>query len=143
MDKALGIRRVYQLDELLEQSHFVSLHCYLDATNRHLINARTLARMRPGALLINTARGPLVDEAALLDALDSGHIAAAGLDVVEREPLDNDRLRQHPNVLFTPHTAFYSVEGYDELRTKTAEEVRRILLGEPPRNPVNVPGGVD
>ncbi len=138
MDKALGIRRIYHLDELLEQSDFVSLHCYLDASNCHLINARTIARMRPGALLINTARGPLIDEDALLDALDSGHIAAAGLDVVEREPLDNERLRQHPNVLFTPHTAFYSVEGYDELRTKTAEEVRRILLGEPPRNPVNV-----
>ena len=68
----------------------------------------------------------------------SGRIAAAGLDVVEREPLDNERLRAHPNVLFTPHTAFYSDEGYVELRTKTAEEVRRLLLGEPPRNPVNV-----
>jgi C-terminal binding protein len=138
IDKALGIRRVYQLDELLEQSHFVSLHCFLDATNRHLINARTLARMQPGSYLINTARGPLVDECALLDALDSGHIAAAGLDVVEREPLDLERMREHPNILFTPHTAFYSVEGYNELRTKTAEEIRRILLGEPPRNPVNV-----
>ena len=101
------------------------------------MNARTFARMRPGAFLINTARGPLVDESALLEALDSGHIAAAGLDVVENEPLDNERLRQHPSVLFTPHTAFYSVEGYAELRTKTAEEVRRLLLGEPPRNPVN------
>ena len=125
MDKALGIRRVYQLEELLEQSHFVSLHCYLDATNRHMINAQTIARMRPGAVLINTARGPLVDENALLEALDSGQIAAAGLDVVESEPLENERLRQHPNILLTPHTAFYSVEGYTELRTKTAEEVRR------------------
>jgi len=138
MDKALGIRRVYRLDELLEQSHFVSLHCYLDATTRHLMSARTIAQMRPGAILINTARGPLVDESALLDALDSGHIAAAGLDVVEFEPLENERLRHHPNVLLTPHTAFYSVEGYTELRTKTAQEIRRILLGEPPRNPVNV-----
>jgi C-terminal binding protein len=138
MDKALGIRRVYCLDELLEQSHFVSLHCYLDGSTRHLMNIRTIARMRPGAFLINTARGPLVDEAALLGALDSGQIAAAGLDVVESEPLENDTLRLHPHVLFTPHTAFYSVEGYTELRTKTAEEVRRILLGEPPRNPVNV-----
>ena len=138
MDKALGIRRVFQLEELLEQSHFVSLHCYLDATTRHMINARTLARMRPGSYLINTARGPVVDEKALLDALDSGHIAAAGLDVVEREPLDDDRLRRHPNILFTPHTAFYSVEGYAEMRTKTAQEIRRILLGEAPRNPVNV-----
>jgi D-3-phosphoglycerate dehydrogenase len=138
MDKALGIRRVYRLDDLLEQSHFVSLHCYLDAQTRHLIDAGTLARMRQGAVLINTARGPLVDENALLEALDSGQIAAAGLDVVECEPLENERLRQHPNILLTPHTAFYSIEGYSELRTKTAEEVRRILLGEPPRNPVNV-----
>jgi D-3-phosphoglycerate dehydrogenase len=138
MEKALGIRRVYRLEDLLEQSHYVSLHCYLDATTRHLINARTLAQMRRGAILINTARGPIVNENALVNALDSGHIAAAGLDVVESEPLENERLRQHPNVLLTPHTAFYSVEGYTELRTKTAEEVRRILLGEPPRNPVNV-----
>ncbi len=138
IDKALGIRRVFQLDELLEQSHFVSLHCYLDAASHHLIDAKALARMRPGSYLINTARGPCVDEAALLEALDSGHIAAAGLDVVEREPLDNDRLRLHPRVIFTPHTAFYSVEGYLEMRTKTAQEIRRLLLGEPPRNPVNV-----
>jgi D-3-phosphoglycerate dehydrogenase len=137
MEKALGIRRVHQLEELLEQSHFVSLHCYLDESNHHMISTRTIARMRPGAILINTARGPLVDEAALIAALDSGHLAAAGLDVVETEPLDNQRLRQHPNVVLTPHTAFYSVEGYVELRTKTAEEVRRILVGEPPRNPVN------
>jgi C-terminal binding protein len=139
MDKALGIRRVFQLEELLEQSHFVSLHCYLDSTTRHIINERTLALMRPGAVLINTARGPLVDEKALLDALDSGHIASAALDVVESEPLENDRIRSHPNILLTPHTAFYSVEGYTELRTKTAQEVRRVLLGEPPRNPVNAP----
>ena len=141
MDKALGIRRVHDLNELLQQSLFVSLHCYLDAGSHHLINARTIARMRKGAILINTARGPVVDEDALLAALESGHIAAAGLDVVEREPLENEGLRRHPNVLFTPHTAFYSVEGYNELRTKTAEEVRRLLLGQPPRNPVNVVPG--
>jgi phosphoglycerate dehydrogenase-like enzyme len=97
--------------------------------------------MRPGAILINTARGPVVEEAALLEALESGRIAAAGLDVVECEPLQNEGLRRHPNVLFTPHTAFYSVEGYAELRTKTAEEVRRLLLGESPLNPVNVVAG--
>jgi phosphoglycerate dehydrogenase-like enzyme len=137
MEKALGVRRSYTLEDLLEQSHFVSLHCYLDESNRHMFNPHTIARMRQGAILINTARGPLIDTHALLEALDSGQLAAAALDVVEREPLDDERLRQHPRVLLTPHTAFYSVEGYAELRTKTAQEVRRILLGEPPRNPVN------
>lgn len=137
MDKALGIRRVYQLEELLEQSHFISLHCYLDEQTRHIINPQTIARMRHGVYLINTARGPCINEKALLEGLDSGHIAAAALDVVEHEPLDLPRLRDHPRILFTPHSAFYSVEGFVELRTKTAEEVRRILLGESPRNPVN------
>ncbi len=141
IEKALGVRRVHQLGELLEQSHFVSLHCYLNEETHHLLNAASIARMRPGTLLINTARGPVVEENALLDALDSGRIAAAGLDVVEVEPLADERIRQHPNVLLTPHTAFYSVEGYVELRTKTAQEVRRLLLGEPPRNPVNRIGG--
>src|SRR3954449_7876897 len=93
--------------------------------------------MRPGVFLINTARGPCIDEQALLDGLESGRIAAAGLDVVESEPLTDSRLRDHPRILFTPHSAFYSVEGFVELRTKAAEEVRRVLLGEPPRNPVN------
>jgi C-terminal binding protein len=137
MDKALGIRRVFKLEDLLEQSHFVSLHCYLDESNRRMMDARAFALMRPGAILINTARGGLVDEDALLAALDGGKLAAAGLDVVEHEPPKNDRLRLHPQILLTPHTAFYSVEGYTELRTKTAEEARRILLGERPRNPVN------
>jgi phosphoglycerate dehydrogenase-like enzyme len=137
IDKSLGIRRVFQLEELLEQSHFVSLHCYLNPSTHHLINAQTIARMRPGAYLINTARGPVVEEQALLEALDSGHIEAAGLDVVEVEPLQNERLRNHPKVLLTPHSAFYSVEGWIELRTKAAEEARRILLGEAPRTRVN------
>ncbi len=138
-EKALGVRRVHALEELLEQAHFVSLHSYLDATTHHLINAAAFDRMREGVYLINTARGPIVDQQALKRALDSGRIAAAGLDVVENEPLDDEALRRHPRVLLTPHTAFYSVEGYVELRTKTAEEVRRILLGQAPRNPVNIP----
>ena len=140
VDKALGIRRAERLDALLSQSDFVSLHCYLDATTRHLINAETIAMMRPGAYLINTARGPVVEEKALLDALDSGQIAAAALDVVEHEPLNDERLRHHPKILFTPHSAFYSVEGFVELRSKAAAEIRRILAGETPWNRVNNPG---
>ena len=136
IDKALGVRRVFSLPEVLNQSHFVSLHCYLDPGTHLLIDAEAIAQMRPGTIVINTARGPVVDQTALLDALDSGHLSGAGLDVIETEPLDDDRLRLHPKVILTPHSAFYSVEGYIEMRTKGAEEVRRILLGEAPRNPV-------
>ncbi|MCA1686789.1 MAG: C-terminal binding protein [Planctomycetia bacterium] len=139
VDKALGVRRVHTLDALLTQSHFVSLHCYLDGTTHHLIDAGALAAMRPGSFLINTARGPIVDQVALADALDSGRLAGAALDVVEREPLDDDRLRYHPGVILTPHSAFYSVEGFVELRTKAAEEVHRVLLGAPPWNRVYPP----
>lgn len=136
-DKALGIRRAQTLPELLRQSHFVSLHCYLDETTFHLIDAEALAQLPEGAYLINTARGPVVDQEALVAALESGRLAGAALDVVEREPLDDDRLRTHPRVILTPHSAFYSVEGYTELRRKTAQEVRRILLGERPWNLLN------
>lgn len=138
LDKALGIRRAESLEELLRASDYVSLHCYLDETTHHLINAAALRQMKPGALLINTARGPVVDQDALLAALDSGQIAGAALDVVEREPLDDDRLRQHPSVILTPHCAFYTLEGFIEMRRKAAEEVRRILLGQTLRCPVNL-----
>lgn len=136
-EKALGIRRAATLEALLEQSPFLSIHCYLDATTYHLINEAALSRLPQGAYLINTARGPIVDQEALLSALDSGRLAGAALDVVEREPLDDDRLRNHPKVILTPHSAFYSVEGFVELRRKAAEEVRRLLCREPPLNLVN------
>lgn len=138
LDKALGIERVYQLDDLWPQAEFLSLHCPLTRETHHLLNAATLARLPAGAYVINTARGPCVDVPALCDALDAKHLAFAGLDVVEREPLDDERLRQHPHVLLTPHTAFYSVEGFREMRSKGAEEARRLVLGEAVRNPVNL-----
>jgi phosphoglycerate dehydrogenase-like enzyme len=136
-DKAIGVRRARKLGDLMEQGHFVSIHCYLSDETRRMVDAEALGRMPRGGILINTARGPIVDQPALGDALASGHLAGAGLDVFEREPLDDERLRRHPGVVITPHSAFYSAEGFIELRRKTAEEVRRILLGEPPRNPVN------
>lgn len=139
VDKALGILRVHQLEQLLEQSDFISLHCYLDETTRHIINRETIARMRVGTTLVNTARGGCIDGEALLEGLESGQVGFAGLDVVEVEPLDDSRLRDHPRILFSPHSAFYSVEGFVELRSKAAKEVRRILLGERPRNPLNHP----
>ncbi|MBX6314510.1 MAG: C-terminal binding protein [Isosphaeraceae bacterium] len=138
LEKALGVRRTSRLNELLEQSHFVSLHCYLDETTYHLLDRQALARIPRGGIVLNTARGPVIDQEALLGALESGHLAGAGLDVFEREPLDDERLRHHPRVVLTPHSAFYSAEGFTELRCKAAEEVRRLLLGEAARCPVNV-----
>jgi C-terminal binding protein len=138
LEKALGVERAYRLEELLPQCHFLSVHCPLTKETHHVVNADTLAQLPRGAYVINTARGPCVDVHALLAALDSGHIAAAALDVVEREPLDDEALRTHPKVLLTPHSAFYSVEGFVEMRTKGAEEARRIVQNEPVRNPVNL-----
>jgi phosphoglycerate dehydrogenase-like enzyme len=137
-EKALGVERVYHQDELWPQAQFLSLHCPLTRDTRHLLNAQTLGQLPMGAYVINTARGPCIDLAALRTALDCGRVAYAALDVVEREPLDDEALRRHPRVVLTPHVAFYSVEGFQEMRTKGAEEARRILLGEAVRNPVNL-----
>ncbi len=138
LEKALGVQRCQRLSELLPQAEFLSLHCPLTRETRHLLNAETLAQLPRGAYVVNTARGPCIDLTALLAALDRGQVAYAGLDVVEREPLDDERLRHHPRMVLTPHAAFYSVEGFLEMRTKAAQEARRILLGEPVRNPVNL-----
>lgn len=138
VDKALGIRRARSLDEMLPQCHFLSLHCYLDEDSHHLIDARALAALPRGAYVINTARGPVIKQDDLVAALESGQIAGAGIDVFEREPMDEERYRTMPNVFLTPHSAFYSREGFDELRSKTAEEACRIVLGQPPRNVVNL-----
>ena len=138
LDKALGLERCWRLDDLLAQAEFLSLHCPLTSETRHILDAATLARLPRGAYVVNTARGPCIDLDALMHALDSGRVAFAGLDVVEREPLDDERLRRHPRVLLTPHAAFYSVEGFAEMRTKGAEEALRLVRGEPVRNPVNL-----
>jgi D-3-phosphoglycerate dehydrogenase len=138
LDKALGIERVYSLEELLPQSQFLSLHCPLTPETRHILNERTLELLPRGAYVVNTSRGPTIDLPALVKALDSGRVAAAGIDVFEREPLDLEALRQHPRVVLTPHAAYYSVEGYEEMRSKGAREARRMLLGEAVRNPVNL-----
>ena len=138
-EKAIGVERVWTLEELLPQCLFVSMHCPLTDETRSILNARTLALLPQGAYLINTARGGLVDESALLAAVDTEQLAGAALDVVEREPLSNERLRAHPKLIITPHCAFYSVDAAPELRTKAAEEALRLARGQAPRNPVNRP----
>jgi C-terminal binding protein len=137
IEKALGVERCHRLEDLLPQAEFVSLHCPLTAETRHVLGARTLALLPRGAYVINTARGPCVDAGALIAAVDSGQVAYAALDVVEEEPLRDEPLRRHERIVLTPHTAFYSVEGFQEMRSKGAAEARRILLGEPVRNAVN------
>lgn len=137
-EKSLGVERCHRLEELLPQAEFVSLHTPLTSETRHILNARTLGLLPRGAYVVNTARGPCIDLNALYHALESGQVSHAGLDVVEREPLDDDRIRQHPRVVLTPHSAYYSVEGFLEMRTKGAQEGRRLVLGEPVRNPVNL-----
>ncbi|KAK3791094.1 hypothetical protein RRG08_010497 [Elysia crispata] len=142
IEKSLGITRVYTLQELLFQSDCVSLHCNLNEHNHHLINDYTIKQMRPGAFLINTARGGLVDEVALAAALKDGRIRAAALDVQENEPLvfASSSLKDCPNLICTPHSAFYSEQSVTELREMAAGEVRRAILGRIPeslRNCVN------
>jgi D-3-phosphoglycerate dehydrogenase / 2-oxoglutarate reductase len=133
---AAGVEGV-SFDRLLEISDFVSIHAPLLPATRGLFGADVFRKMKRGACLINTARGPLVDEEALVAALESGQLAGAALDVVAVEPLPKDcRLIGRDNVILTPHTAFYSVEALNELQTKCAADVARVLSGEPPVYPV-------
>jgi D-3-phosphoglycerate dehydrogenase len=125
-------------DALLARSDFISVHAPLTPATRGLMNATAFARMKKGAYLINTARGPLVDEPALISALDSGHLGGAALDVVTHEPLAKDSpLLGRDNVILTPHTAFYSVEALEELQTKCASDVARVLSGETAIYPIS------
>ena len=129
------------LEELLASSDLVSLHAALTPESHHLIGAEALGRMRPSAFLVNTARGGLVDTAALLAALDAGELAGAALDVLETEPPDDLgwRLARHPRVVVTPHAAWYSEEAFLTLKTEVAREALRVLEGGRPRSPVNDP----
>jgi D-3-phosphoglycerate dehydrogenase/C-terminal binding protein len=146
-DKSLGVRRVETLAELLAQSHVLSLHCPLTPETRGLIDAAALAQMPRGSYLVNTARGSLVDTAAIAPAIASGQLAGAALDVLRTEPpSDSDPLLlawrdpQHPahdRVILNPHAAFYCEEGLVDMRAKACANVRRVLLGEAARNVVN------
>ena len=126
------------LDDLLARSNFVSLHAPLQPATRGMMNAKTFAKMKKGAFLINTARGPLVDEAALVAALDSGQLGGAALDVVASEPLaKNSPLLNRDNVIVTPHAAYYSVEALDELQFKCASDLARVLSGQKAVYPIS------
>jgi D-3-phosphoglycerate dehydrogenase len=122
-----GVRLV-ELNELLETSDVVTVTTRLDPSTRHLLDAAALTCMKPGAYLVNTSRGGVVDQAALVEALRSGHLGGAALDVLEREPIAaDDPLLSLPNVVLTPHAAFYSRESIVEMKRRAAEAVTAAL----------------
>ena len=127
---------------LLRISDYVSIHSPLVPETRGLFNADAFRQMKPTAYLVNTARGPIIDEAALAAALDAKQIAGAAVDVMTQEPPVGSPLVGRDDVLITPHTSFYSEESLIELQTKAAQEVVRVLTGQPVRNPVNQVGPV-
>jgi len=133
---AAGVAGV-SFDRLCEISDFISVHAPLLPATRGLIGATAFARMQRGVLIVNTARGPLIDEAALIAALDAGQVGGAALDVLAVEPPGPDSpLLHRDNVILTPHIGFYSVEALAELQTKAATDVARVLSGEPPVYPI-------
>jgi D-3-phosphoglycerate dehydrogenase len=131
-----GVEKV-DFSELVKVSDHISIHTPLVPETNHLFNADVFRRMKPTAHLINTARGSIVDEVALAQALDQGHLAGAALDVLSQEPPSTSPLFGRDNVILTPHMSFYSAESLIDLQRKAAEEVVRVLTGEAPRNPLN------
>jgi D-3-phosphoglycerate dehydrogenase / 2-oxoglutarate reductase len=136
--RAAGARAV-DVDTLFRESDVVSLHAPLTSTTRHIVNAERLAIMRPGAVLVNTSRGGLVDYEAVVAALRSGALGGAGLDVLETEPpaAGSSPIGEVPNLVVTPHLGFYSEQALVELQRKAAEQVRAVLEGRKPDYPVN------
>lgn len=130
--EVIGSRRGEPLDELLATSDIVSVHAPLTRETRHILNATTLARMKPGAYVINTARGALVDEHALCDALESGHLRGAGLDVYEFEPEVNPRLLRMKNVVILPHIGSATEEARNAMARIAATNVLLFLRGKEP-----------
>jgi D-3-phosphoglycerate dehydrogenase len=128
-------------EELLARSDIVSVHAALTAENKHLLDGRAFAAMKPGAFLVNVARGPLVDEAALLSSLKSGRLAGAALDVFEVEPPMNRELLEMPNLIATPHIGAMTSEGQGRAGTEIVDEVLRALRGEELHSVVAPPGG--
>jgi D-3-phosphoglycerate dehydrogenase len=129
------------LNRLFAESDIISLHAPLTSTTKHIVNRESLAQCRRRVFIINTSRGGLIDQAALLEALDSGHVAGAGLDVFDPEPPDvHQPLLQNERVIATPHAAFVSVESLIELRERVAWQILDVLQG---RNPPDVVNGIN
>jgi D-3-phosphoglycerate dehydrogenase len=129
------------LDKLLHESDAVIVHIPLTPDTKHLLNRERFASMKRGAFLVNVSRGAVVDTNALIEALQSGQIGGAALDVLENEPHVPPALLALPNVMITPHIAFTSDASLRELRTWASEEIVRVLKGQPPKEGRNTPAG--
>jgi D-3-phosphoglycerate dehydrogenase len=133
-----GGAEAVELDTLLTESDYISLHAPLTPQSRHIINTETLGKMKPGVIIVNTARGELIDEKALAAALADGRVSAAGLDVFEQEPLGADHpFIGLPNVVLSGHVGWYSRDAVQELQTRGAQEIVRVLSGGVPQCWVN------
>jgi len=129
---------LFDFDTVLKDSDFLSIHCPLNESTHHLIDGKALGKMEKKPLLINTSRGPIVDEIALIQALAEGQVSGAGLDVLEEEPPDpQNPLLKMENVILSPHVSFYSEESIRELKRRTAENVVEVLMGKWPKSVVN------
>jgi glyoxylate reductase len=135
-EQELGARYL-ELDDLLKTADFISIHTPLTPETTHLIGAQELRKMKPQAVLVNTSRGPVVDEAALADALADRRIFAAGLDVYEEEPTVHPKLLELETVVLAPHIGSASVETRDKMAALAAENIVAVLSGEEPKTPVN------
>ena len=131
--------RYVSLEELLKNSDYVSMHCPLTESTKHMINRETLSLMKPSAFIINTSRGALIDEAALIEALENGTIAGAGLDVQETEPPEETNpLYTMDQVLLTPHMGWKGLETRQRLVSILADNIKQFMEG----NPINVVSGL-
>jgi D-3-phosphoglycerate dehydrogenase len=138
IEKSHEVIELTDIDTVLKESDFISIHCPLNESTRHLIGEREFKKMKRKPLLVNTSRGPIIDEKALIQALRDGLISGAGLDVLEKEPPDSQNpMLKMENVIFSPHVGFYSEESISELKRRTAKNVSDVLTGKWPGSVVN------
>ena len=138
LEKAPQGIELKDFDTVLKESDFISIHCPLNDSTRHLIGERAFGKMEKKPIVVNTSRGPIIDERALIHALNKGMISGAGLDVLEKEPPDpQNPLLRMDNVVLSPHVGFYSEDSISELKRRTAKNVSDVLMGRWPRSVVN------
>jgi len=138
LQRAGGGVELTDFDSVLKKSDFISIHCPLNESTHHLMGDRAFKKIEKKPILINTSRGPIIDEKALIEALEEGRVSGAGLDVLEKEPPDpQNPLLKMENVILSPHVGFYSVESISELKRRTAENISAVLLGKWPKSVVN------